>query len=139
MDHLHRASASPGKTSSDRAFGWVFAIVFGILGGWPLLDGAPPYLWAWALGLGFAAVALLRPSWLAPLNRVWTRFGLVLHSIVNPVVLGVIFLLAILPIGLLFKLLGKDPMRLRRRPDAGSYWIERHPPGPAADSLPRQF
>lgn len=139
MDHLHRASASPGKTSSDRAFGWVFAIVFGILGGWPLFDGAPPYLWAWALALVFSVVALLRPAWLAPLNRLWTRFGLFLHRIVNPVVLGVIFLVSILPIGLLFKLLGKDPMRLRRRPDAGSYWIERHPPGPAADSLPRQF
>jgi hypothetical protein len=139
MDHLHRASPPPGKTSSDRAFGGVFAVVFALLGGWPLLDGAPPHLWAWALALGFAFVALLRPTWLAPLNRLWTRFGLFLHKIVNPLVLGVIFLVAILPIGLLFKLLGKDPMRLRRRPDAGSYWIERHPPGPAADSLPRQF
>ncbi len=139
MDHLHRASASPGKTSSDRAFGWVFAAFFGLLGGWPLLDGRSPYFWAWGLAASFALVAMSRPALLAPANRAWTRLGLILHKIVNPVVLGLIFLTTILPIGLLLRLLGKDPLRLRRRADAQSYWIERRPPGPAADSLPRQF
>jgi hypothetical protein len=37
------------------------------------------------------------------------------------------------------RLFGKDPLRLRFDPAAGSYWIKRDPPGPTADSLNNQF
>ncbi len=139
MDHLCRKAPEPAKTSSDRAFGWVFAVFFGLLGGWPLFHGGAPHVWAWGAAGVFAATALLRPGLLAPMNRLWSRFGLLLHRIVNPVVLGLIFVLTILPLGLLLKALGKDPLRLKRRSGQSTYWLERTPPGPAADSLPRQF
>ncbi len=139
MDHLHRSDAAPGKTASDRSFGWVFTLFFGVIGAWPLLDAQMPRVWAFFLSALFAAVTMIRPVWLAPLNRQWTRLGLLMHRIVNPIVLGLIYVLAIIPIGLTFKILGKDPLRLQRQPEAASYWIERRPPGPPADSLPRQF
>lgn len=139
MDHLNRKAPEPAKTSSDRAFGWVFAVFFGLLGGWPMLQGGVPHAWAWVAAGAFAATALLRPGLLAPMNRLWTRFGLFLHRIVNPVVLGLIFLAAIVPIGLTLRVLGKDPLRLKRRANQTSYWLERRPPGPTGDSLPRQF
>lgn len=139
MDHLHPPSASPVKTSSDQAFGWVFAAFFSIVGCWPLWHGEGVRIWALFIAAGFALIAMTKPSWLAPLNRQWTRFGLLLHKIVNPLVLGVIFVLTIVPIGLLLRALGKDPLRLKRQPTATSYWLERRPPGPPSDSLPRQF
>lgn len=128
-----------GKTSSDRAFGWVFTAFFSLVGGWPLLHGEGVRIWALALAAGFALITTVSPARLAPLNRQWTRLGLLLHKIVNPVVLGLIYIVTIVPIGLLLRGLGKDPLRLRRQPDATSYWIERLPPGPSPDSLPRQF
>lgn len=139
MDHSRHAATQPIKTSSDRAFGLVFTAFFLFVGLWPLLHGQAWRLWALILAAGFALVSLTRPAWLAPLNQQWTRLGLLLHKIVNPIVLGLIFLLSIVPISLLFRLLGKDPLRLKRKPDATSYWIPRQPPGPAPDSLPRQF
>ena len=60
---------------------------------------------------------------LAPLNRLWARFGAVLHDIVNPVIMGLLFVTSIVPIGLLMRLLGKDFLRLRRDPSAATYWI----------------
>ncbi len=139
MDHLHSAATGPVKTASNREFGWVFSAVFCLIALWPLLDAAPPRIWAFVVAALFALVAVFFPAALTPLNRLWTRLGAVMHKIVNPVVLGLIYLLTILPIGLIFKLLGKDPLRLKRDPNASSYWIARQPPGPAADSLPRQF
>jgi hypothetical protein len=128
MDHLHRKASEPAKTSSDRAFGWVFAAFFGLIGGWPLLNGGAPHAWAWFVAAAFAATAQLRPGLLAPLNRLWSRFGLLLHRIVNPVVLGLIFVVAILPIGLLLRALGKDPLRLKRHANQTTYWLKRTPP-----------
>ncbi len=128
------------KTGSDRGFGVVFALVFAAVGLWPsLADGAAPRLWALIVAAAFLAVALFRPVLLAPFNRLWSRLGLVLSRIVNPLVLGVLFYLVVTPTALAFRVFGKDPLRLRRGPEEKSYWIERSPPGPPPDSMSNQF
>jgi hypothetical protein len=125
------------KPSSDRGFGMVFAAVFAIVGCWPLLDGAAPRLWALAIAAAFLAATWLAPRTLGPLNRLWTRFGLLLARVMNPLVLGLLFYGVVTPMGLVMRMLGKDPLRRRFEPGAQSYWIERRPPGPAPMS--RQF
>ena len=127
------------KPSSDRAFGLVFAMVFALIALWPLLDDAPPRWWALAVAGGFACLALAAPKLLAPANRLWSGFGLLLGRVVNPLVMGLLFYLVVTPTGLIMRAFGKDPLRLARDPDAASYWIERTPPGPAPGGMPRQF
>jgi predicted membrane metal-binding protein len=127
------------KGSSERSFGLVFAAVFAVVALWPLLKGGEARGWAGLLALLFLAAALLRPRLLAPLNRLWFRFGLLLHKVVNPLVMGLLFFLTVTPIALLMRGLGKDPLRLRFDPAAESYWIPRQPPGPAPDSMRHQF
>lgn len=127
------------KRGSDRALGFVFAIFFFAIGCWPLFGGASVRAWAIGLALVFLVVALVRPRFLAPLNRFWVWTGLVLHRVVNPLVLGALFFVVVTPMSLLMRALGKDPLRLRFDRAAGSYWIERHPPGPAPDSMRNQF
>ena len=64
---------------------------------------------------------------------------MLLHKIVNPIVLGIMFLVFITPIALVLRLLGKKLIPLTFERDKASYWIERTPPGPAPDSLRNQF
>ncbi len=127
------------KSSSDRSFGFVFGVFFALIAliSW-YYDGKH---WHWWLGGSalFALVALTHPRVLAPLNRLWTKFGLFLAAVVSPVVLGLVFYLCITPIGFLMRLFGKDPMRLRLEPEADTYWIHREPPGPPPESLKNQF
>jgi hypothetical protein len=127
------------KTASNRSFGLVLAGFFALLGALGLWRHSE----RWPIWLGLAvvalALALAAPNVLAPFNRVWTKFGLLLHAIVSPVILGVIFYLCIAPIGFLMRLSGKDPLRLRYEPEAESYWIKRMPPGPQPDSFKNQF
>ncbi len=125
--------------SSNRAFGLVFAGFFTIVGLWPLIGGEGPRLWCLGIAVAFAAVALIRPGLLAPLNRLWTKFGLVLHRVVNPIVMGLVFYVTITPMGLAMRLLGKDLLNLKFEPNRKSYWIERQPPGPAPDTMKNQF
>ncbi len=84
-------------------------------------------------------LAFAAPQVLAPLNRLWFKLGLLLHKIVNPIVLGIMFYVVVTPTGLIMRLLGKDLLRLKRDPAAASYWIERTPPGPKPESLGDQF
>jgi hypothetical protein len=120
-------------------FGLVFAVFFFLVGAWPWVRGRDVRWWVLAVSAVFLVVALARPAVLTPLNRLWTRFGLLLHSVVSPVVLGIVFYTTVTPIGLLMRLLGKDPLRLKIDPDASTYWIERRPPGPAPDTMRQQF
>jgi hypothetical protein len=127
------------KGSSDRFFGLTFFVVFLLIALWPLLWGKPVRMAALGIAIAFLAVALAYPVLLAPLNKLWLKFGALLHSITSPVILGVMFYLVIMPMGLFMRMLGKDLLRLKYDPDARSYWILREPPGPEKDSLHRQF
>lgn len=135
--HEDFAAHETVKTSSDRSFGLVFCAVFALIGLFPLLRGAAPHVWVLAVSAAFALAAVLRPSLLAPLNRAWTRLGLILHRIVNPLVMGLMFFLVVLPTGLVMRLLGRDLLRLRIDRSATSYWIERDRADP--DHFKNQF
>jgi Saxitoxin biosynthesis operon protein SxtJ len=127
------------KPSSDRSFGLVIATFLLIVAFWPLVHAKPVRWWALGVAAVFAVLALLWTPALAPLNKLWTKLGILLYKIVSPVVLGLLFYVTVTPIALLMRLLGEDPLRLRREPDAASYWINRIPPGPAPESMKNQF
>lgn len=126
-------------TSSDRSFGIVFTIVFAVIGIFPLMGAAEPRWWALGLALLFILAALGYPKVLSPLNRFWTRFGLLLHRVVNPIVMSLLFFLVVTPIALLMRIFGKRPLQLKPDPDAPTYWIPRDPPGPEPESMKQQF
>lgn len=124
------------RMGSERSFGLVFAGVFALVAGLPLLHGHPLRLWALPFAALFLAAALLRPGALAPLNRLWFAFGLALGKVMTPVMMGLLFVVAVIPTALLMKLLRKDPLQRRLDPDAATYWEPRtQQPGPMREQF----
>jgi len=97
-------------------------------------------LWPWELTLAvlFLSAVWLKPASLNPLNRLWMKLGLLLHRIVNPIVMGLLFYGTIWPTGLVMRMRGRDLLRLKHEPDADTYWIAR-PPGPLPETMRDQF
>lgn len=127
------------QLGSDRNFGYVFCVVFGAIGAWQILHGRG---WGWsmmAISGGFLAAAILAPRLLAPLNKIWFQFGLLLHRLINPIVMGLLFFGCIMPIGLIMRAMGKRPLNLSFEKDNPSYWTQRNPPGPNGESFKNQF
>jgi hypothetical protein len=124
---------------SDRGFGLTLAAVCGVVGVVRLTLGHSYAEWWLAAAALLLALAFGWPAALAPLNRLWLRLGLVLYKVMNPLVMGLVFFTTVVPIGLVLRALGKDPLRLRREPGAASYWIRREPPGPEPDTMKQQF
>lgn len=127
------------KPGSDRSFGFVIAgalIVVSFISWWHSHTA-----WHWTLPIAgvFCALALFYPRALRLPNFLWFRFGLMLHAVINPLVMGLLFFGAVTPTALVMRLRGKDLLRLRHDPQSASYWIERHPPGPAPETLKDQF
>ena len=137
--HEDLARKTEVKVGSERSFGIVFAVVFLLVALLPLLKLQRPHYWPLAAAAAFLACALLAPHLLRPLNLVWFRFGLLLHRVVSPVILGLLFYLTVTPIALIYRLRGKDPLRLALDRQSSSYWIHREPPGPDPETMRRQF
>jgi hypothetical protein len=138
---LHESLARDEEVvgSSDRTFGLTIGAVCGVIGIVRLIFGHSHPFWWLGAALAMLLFALFWPVALHPLNRLWLRLGLVLYKVVNPVVMTLLYAVAIVPIGLLMRLCGKDPLRLRRDPQAATYWIAREPPGPAPETMRNQF
>ena len=125
--------------SSNRVFGWVFGVIFAIIGLLPFAHRAAPRVWALVLSGLCGVLAVVFPQALAGPNRLWTRFGLLLHAVTNPVALFLIYVLAVAPMGLLMRLLGKDLLSLSYNEGSRSYWIIRDPPGRSDTGLKNQY
>ncbi len=134
-----RLSTGDPQPGSDRSFGLVFAAVFTLFGGWPVVSGRAPHWIALAVAAAFGLAALVAPRMLHPLNIVWFRLGLLLHRIVSPLVMGAVFFLCVTPIGLIMRMRGKDLLSLRRQDTSRTYWIVRDPAGPDPATMKKQF
>ena len=139
MAHENTAATHDVKMGTERAFGFVFAGFFALLSGLAWWNASNYLLYWLAASAAFLIVALAAPRLLAPLNRLWFKFGLLLNAIVSPVIMGLLFFLTITPIGWLMRLFGARPLNLTFDSAAETYWIRRDPPGPPPASLKNQF
>ena len=109
---------------SNRNFGIVFFVVFLIISFWPLLNDGNIKVWSIILAIFFLILGLINSRILTPLNIVWYKFGILLGSVVSPIVMGIVFFAAVTPTSLLMKIFGKNLLGLKKN-NKRSYWIER--------------
>ena len=120
---------------SDKSTGVVFAVVALVIA--YLWRANPAVLWpALSIAALLLAVSFLAPQVLRPLNVVWFKFALLLNKIMNPIIMLALFAVAIVPFGLLMQL-RRDPLQLKRRDDAKTYWIEHD--AKAVNNMSNQF
>ena len=114
------------NTSMLRQFGFIMgffiALLFGMLFPWIL--GYPYPFWPWILAGIFLATALLSPDLLGPVYKWWMRVGLVIGWINSRVIMILLFYLVMFPMGLILKLLGKDPLNQAFERNKMSYRVQ---------------
>jgi len=115
------------KISSNRSFGIVFFVVFLLIALYPLTYGGEIRIWSLIISIIFLILGLLNSKILAPLNKIWFKFGILLGKIVSPLIMGIIFFFVVTPIGFIMRLLGKDVLNLKYNKNK-SYWIEKNGP-----------
>ena len=113
--------------SSNRSFGIVFFVLFLLIALYPLTYSGEMRIWSAIISLIFLVLGLLNSKILAPLNKLWFKFGIFLGKIVSPLVMGVIFFLVVTPIAFLMRLLNKDLLNLKFN-NENTYWIKKTGP-----------
>jgi hypothetical protein len=133
----HDLDPSPGP--SDRAFGLLFAAICGAVALFTAWE-EERFAVGWALAAtALLALAVLAPPLLGSANRAWRWFSLQLSRFVNPIIMCVMFFVVLTPIGIVMRLFGNDPLRLRFDPQTPSYWLPRAAEDERQTSMTRQF
>ena len=91
----------------------------------------------WVVAGILAVWGLAAPMSLQPVYRQWMKLGLMLSRITTPLILGIVFYGLILPMGLVMRLMGRDPMARRFDNRVESYRVQ-HPKRPR-ENVERPF
>jgi hypothetical protein len=115
-----------------RSFGITVGGIFGLIGLWPAIFRNEDPRW-WVVGV---AGCLLIPAFVIPkslfwVHKGWMTVGHVMGWINTRIILGVVFYVVVTPMGMLRRLLGKDPMGRQLRADLDSYRVIRKPRAPS--------
>jgi len=102
-------------------------------GQWGIVQSVWVVLALWSLA-GIACPRAIKPAWIGLMTITFPIGWVVSH-----ILLAGIFYLLIFPIGLVLRLMGKDPLSRRFDPEAKTYWVERRKEERPVQDYFRQF
>lgn len=130
----------------QRNFGLVMAGAIAVLGlirwglHWRGAEAMPelPYYY-FAIAFAFAFFGVIAPKALKPLFDGWIAIAVVLNWIVTHIVLTVAFFLTVVPIGILMRIFGNDPLDRSLSDSATSYWQDAENQADDPERYTKQF
>ena len=122
-----------------RRFGITVGIAFCVLASLLLWKAKPTWPYFGSLGGLFLILGLVVPVGLRPVERVWMKVAGWMGWVMTRVILGIVFLVLFTPAGLVLRLLRKDPLELRIKPEAQTYWHRREDSDRSPERMERMF
>ena len=103
-------------TSTElRQFGFLFSLIlvalFGVILPW-LFDVRWP-VWPWSAGGVMMTLAIAWPPGLAPIYRIWMRFGLIAGFVNTRIIMFLLYYGVFVPVALLMRITGRDALARR--------------------------
>ncbi len=127
------------EASSDRKFGLTIGALLAAASLLPLLHHRSQHFWLLIVAAVFIVLGVAFPAALTAVNRAWFKLGLALNMLVSPIVMGLLFYGAVVPVGWFLRKQGEDLLALKTEPNATTYWTARTPPSPSSGTLGKQF
>ena len=133
MDH------TSSNLPSNKKFGLFFGAIF-LISGLYFFYGNKQTIAVLLIALSalFIAVSLFKDDLLFPLNKLWMRLGILLGTIVSPIVLAILFFFMFTPIAIGMKIFKRDELMLKPS-NADSFWKLRDQDSLSAKSFNQQF
>ena len=100
-----------------REFGYVIGFGFPIIIGWIIPAISGHLFRSWTLWIGFLSLFLgiLKPNLLFYPYAAWMKLGYILGWFNSKIILGLVYILVLLPIALIMKIFGYDPLKAKKK------------------------
>ena len=103
--------------------GVIIVILFAVFFPW-VFDAATMPAWPWVVACVLWVPALFVPDTLHPVYVTWMRVGHAIGWVNTRIILGLVFYIMILPMGLIMRMFGNDPMERKIDKSASSYRVK---------------
>jgi len=120
--YLHKELAHKTTTKSFTLIIFSFLSLYALL---PLFKLEKPHYFFLCLAIGILISGLTYPQIIEPLNKMWFKFGMLLHKIINPIVMGALFFFIFTPLGVILKFMKFDLLSTSLDHRKESYWEKR--------------
>jgi hypothetical protein len=120
-----------------RTFGLLVGAVFGLIAVYPLFKGETIRAWSAVISAALIAPAIFFPPLLALPHRIWSMIGHILGWLNTRIILTLLYFAAIVPVSLVLKILGRDPLKLSFDPELDTY--REKPEKQGGSDIRRQF
>ena len=114
------------NTLSNRSFGLIFSLIFFIIFIFCYFVYDILLIWTTVVASTFLFFGLLVPSALYFPNKIWYKFSLFLGSTISKIIMLLIYFLAVVPTGLVIKILNKDLLKLKFEKNINTYWLKKN-------------
>jgi len=118
-----------------KSFSRVMAIALLLIGTVLFVRHKPGYLLFYSFAVLFLGLGVFAAPFLKPVYLIWMRLAFVLSWVNTRILLLAVFYLVLTPIGLIMKLMGKDPLDQRIEKKRTSYWL----PKPRKTFIPAEY
>ena len=113
------------ERSSNRSFGAVFTIFLVIINSifyfhYNIISPILIFFFIF-----FLTFTIFLPRYLYVLNKVWTKFGLMLGKITTPIIISLIYFISVAPFGILFRCINVDFLKQKYNKKQETYWINK--------------
>tara|TARA_Y100000991_G_scaffold94712_1_gene71384 strand:- start:235 stop:630 length:396 start_codon:yes stop_codon:yes gene_type:complete len=108
-------TTSPSKKQL-REFGLLVGFLFPLFIGWllPIMFDHGIRMWTIFVGLPLIILGIYSPTYLKYFYKKWISFGNSLAFINSHFILGIVFILVLVPISFIMKLLKYDPLKIKK-------------------------
>lgn len=112
-----------------KEFGALFGTIFFVIASFRLWNGraaADAALWV-SIGAFFAYTGYRVPEVLHPIWKGWMKFAHYLGIVMTFLLMSIVWCVAFIPMSLLVKAIGKNPISMKFRTEPTTYWVDRNP------------
>ena len=114
------------KVGSERSFGYTFCVFFLLFFLFSIYHNNGLNYYLLLISIFFFIVTFIKPSFFKKPNLLWFKLGMLIGSFISPIVMTLIYVITILPVGIILKLFNKDVMNIKIKKSHKSYWINKN-------------
>jgi hypothetical protein len=112
------------KNISNKNFCLTFSCLFFLVNTYFFIFQPHFIFWPLFLSVVLFVLAFTRPQLIAPFNQIWIKFGQILGKMITPIIMAVLYFLVLLPVGIIFKILGRDILKIKQSDIRKTYWFD---------------
>ena len=110
------------KQISDRLFGFIVSIIICFFSMIPFFFKKDIFFYGIYFAILVVIITLTKPILLNPIKLIWIKLGEIISKILSSLILITIYILMIIPTGLLLRLFRMDVLNLKVNKKNKSYW-----------------